>query len=51
MHSVSAAVVLAGPNTSGDISTGIDTADAFQAMPQRARLGVWTNRIESIGAR
>lgn len=51
MQSVSAAVVLAGPHTSGDISTGIDTTDALQAVPQRPRLGVWTNRIEGIGAR
>jgi glycerophosphoryl diester phosphodiesterase len=48
MHGVSAAVVLAGRIEGNDISTGLDTVEALKAAPQHPRLGIWTNRIESI---
>ena len=48
MRGAPAVVVLAGPYAAGDISTGIDTVEAFKAAPHRSALFIWTNRIESV---
>jgi glycerophosphoryl diester phosphodiesterase len=50
MRSVGAVAVLAGPYEAGEFSTGIDSAEEFKRTPRRATLGIWTNRIETIGA-
>jgi glycerophosphoryl diester phosphodiesterase len=50
MRGVGAVVVLAGPYAAGEFSTGLDSAEDFRRAPQRAALGIWTNRIETIAA-
>jgi glycerophosphoryl diester phosphodiesterase len=41
-------VFLLGPRQGEAFSTGIDTAEEFARVPQRAGLGIWTNRIDLI---
>lgn len=42
-------VVVLGPYTGGDFSSGIDDAEALARLPADYAGGVWTNRIERIG--
>jgi glycerophosphoryl diester phosphodiesterase len=42
-------VVVLGPYTGGDFSSGIDDAEALARLPADYAGGLWTNRIELIG--
>ena len=42
-------LVVLGPYSSGDFSTGIDSKPALRALPANLPAIVWTNRIELIG--
>ena len=48
MREVSSAVFVLGPRGGDEFSSGIDTAEAFAAVPHRGNVGIWTNRIDRI---
>lgn len=48
MRGVSSAVFVLGPRGGDEFSSGIDTAEAFAAVPHRGNVGIWTNRIDRI---
>jgi glycerophosphoryl diester phosphodiesterase len=48
MRGVSSAVFVLGPRGGDEFSSGIDTAEAFAAVPHRGTVGIWTNRIDRI---
>jgi len=43
-------VVVVGPYSSGEFSRGIDSEAEFARLPHRFGGGIWTNRIDRIGA-
>jgi glycerophosphoryl diester phosphodiesterase len=43
-------VVLVGPYSPGEFSRGIDSAAEFAQLPRGFAGGIWTNRIDRIGA-
>lgn len=48
MQGVSSVVIVAGPYSSGDGSSGIDTEAQLKSVPLRANVGLWTNRVDRI---
>jgi glycerophosphoryl diester phosphodiesterase len=43
-------VVVLGPYSSGEFSRGIDSEAEFRQLPNEFAGGIWTNRIDRIGA-
>jgi glycerophosphoryl diester phosphodiesterase len=43
-----ATLVVLGPYSGGDFSTGIDSAEALEKLPKNLPALIWTNRIEEI---
>jgi glycerophosphoryl diester phosphodiesterase len=43
-------VVVVGPYSSGEFSRGIDSEAEFGQLPHGFAGGIWTNRIDQIGA-
>jgi glycerophosphoryl diester phosphodiesterase len=42
--------VVVGPYSPGEFSRGIDSEAEFARLPQGFSGGIWTNRIDRIGA-
>ena len=42
-------LIVLGPYSGGDFSTGVDSADALRTLPAGFPGMIWTNRIETIG--
>lgn len=49
LEAADAKLVVLGPYSSGDFSTGIDSEKAFRNLPPGLPAIIWTNRIEVIG--
>lgn len=49
MRAAGSQVLVLGPWTGGDFSTGIDDSEARDALPQGLDALIWTNRIEALG--
>ena len=48
MRSADSDVVLVGPYSGGDFTTGIDTAAEVGTLPKGYDGGIWTNRIDAV---
>ena len=51
MASVGSAVFVVGPYHGGEFSTGVDTAEDLDRLPDRYSGGVLTNEIEMVASR
>lgn len=49
MRAAGSEVLVLGPWSGGDFSTGIDTPEALAALPEGLDALIWTNRIEKVG--
>jgi len=49
MEAANSAVFVLGPYRGGEFSTGVDTPEIFQQLPEKYSGGIWTNEIETIG--
>ncbi|WP_457582704.1 glycerophosphodiester phosphodiesterase family protein [Ensifer canadensis] len=49
MKSAGSEIILFGPYTGGDFTTGIDSAEDLELVPESFSGYVWTNRAETIG--
>ena len=49
LKTASSALVVLGPYSGGDFSTGIDSGEAFDRLPANLDALIWTNRIELVG--
>ncbi|MGF6172257.1 hypothetical protein [Ensifer sp. 4252] len=49
MKSAGSEIILFGPYAGGDFTTGIDSAEDVELVPERFSGYVWTNRAETIG--
>jgi glycerophosphoryl diester phosphodiesterase len=48
MDAANSAVFVLGPYSGGEFSTGLDTSELFQRLPENYSGGIWTNEIETI---
>jgi glycerophosphoryl diester phosphodiesterase len=48
MRAAGSEVVLLGPYSGGDFTTGVDTAAEVGALPKGYDGGIWTNRIDAV---
>ena len=48
MRGAGSEVVLLGPYSGGDFTTGVDTAAEVGALPKSYDGGIWTNRIDAV---
>jgi glycerophosphoryl diester phosphodiesterase len=47
-EAANSAVFVLGPYSGGEFSTGVDTPELFQQLPEKYSGGIWTNEIETI---
>jgi len=48
MEAANSAVFVLGPYGGGEFSSGVDTPELFQRLPEKYSGGIWTNEIETI---
>ncbi|CAN7274148.1 glycerophosphodiester phosphodiesterase family protein [Bradyrhizobium sp. LjRoot220] len=48
MDAANSAVFVLGPYRGGEFSSGVDTPELFQQLPEKYSGGIWTNEIETI---
>ena len=48
MDAANSAVFVLGPYSGGEFSSGIDTPELLQRLPEKYSGGIWTNEIETI---
>ena len=48
MEAANSAVFVLGPYSGGEFSSGVDTPELFQQLPDKYSGGIWTNEIETM---